>query len=75
MWALDLYRKAGSLARLKSMHVFRSSPRYSEDVQKRALEGLESVFRDGPSPAAEEVVRTLARLSSRPWSKQVREND
>lgn len=69
LWALELYRKAGSLARLKSMHIFTSSPRYSEEVQARALESLEEIFRDAPSAAVEQVVQTLARLSSRQWSK------
>lgn len=69
LWAFELYKKAGSLSRLKNSRIVTPSTKYSEDVQRRSFESLEAIFNDAPSDTVMEVIQDLARHSSRPREK------
>jgi hypothetical protein len=69
LWAFEVYKRAGSLARLKASHLMNPSGRYSPEVQKRAYQDLEKLFKVAPSPMIEEAVRYLADRADKPWSK------
>ncbi|MCU1273781.1 MAG: hypothetical protein JWO48_1212 [Bryobacterales bacterium] len=69
LWAFELYRKTGSLSRLKNSRIVAPSTKYSEDVQRRSFESLEAIFNDAPSAVVTTVIQELAKYSSRPWER------
>ena len=65
VWAFHIYRRAGSLAKLKSVRGFQPSSRYSADLQEQSLTALQAIFEGAPSPVVEEVARTLTKYAGR----------
>jgi hypothetical protein len=67
LWAFDLYKKTGSLSRLKNIHIVSPTGKYSEEVQRRTFEALEEIFSEAPGAVVTTVIQELARHSSKPW--------
>jgi hypothetical protein len=75
LWAFGVYKKVGSLARLKSSYVVTPSARHSIEAQRRAFEALERLFKIAPSTEIDRFVHQLTENADKPWAKAEKRGD